>query len=59
MENIKILKKTLISVGYIISGSIALLAMLLPIKKRYWGIIKISEGIGGLAGLFNISYDAY
>lgn len=58
-ENIKILKKTLISVGYIISGSIALLAMLLPIKKRYWGIIKISEGIGGLAGLFNISYDAY
>ena len=57
--NIKLLKKTFISVAYIISGLFALLALLLPIKTRFWGIIKISEGIGGLAGLFNIRYDGY
>ncbi len=58
-ESIMLLKKTFISVAYIILGLIALPALLLPIKIRFWGILTVSEGIGGLAGIFNIRYDGY
>ena len=51
----KIVKKIGVSFAYIIAGIPALLMLLSPIKKNYWGVIKLSEGFGGLAGLFNIS----
>ena len=54
-----LVKKVLVSVAYFISGSIALLILPFPIKSKYWGVVKISEGIGGFAGLLNLQLHAY
>ena len=54
-----IFRKILGSFFYIISGIIALIMLLFPITEKYWGIIKLSEGIGGLAGLFNFKCYEY
>jgi len=58
-EYFAILKKILISCAYIFSGICALIILPLPIRKKYWGIFTISEGIGGIVGLFNILYKEY
>lgn len=55
---LKIIKKLGASVMYIIAGIPGLLMLLSP-KRNYWGIIKLSEGIGGLAGLFSIRLGEY
>jgi hypothetical protein len=31
----------------------------MPVRKKYWGIFTISEGVGGIVGLFNILYNEY
>lgn len=54
-----ILRKTMGSFFYIISGIAALVMLPFPVTKKYWGLIKLSEGIGGLAGLFNLKYNEY
>ncbi len=54
-----LLKKSLISIVYFIAGLLALSAILFPVKWKYWGIIKISESLGGFAGLFNFKYHEY
>jgi hypothetical protein len=54
-----IFRKTLGSFFYIVSGIFALIMLMFPVTKKYWGLIKISEGIGGLAGLFNLKYYEY
>jgi succinoglycan biosynthesis protein ExoM len=54
-----LLKKVLVNVAYFITGSIALLIVPFPIKKKYWGVVKISESIGGFAGLLNLQLHAY
>lgn len=54
-----LLKKTIISIGYFFTGCMALVLIPFPIKWKYWGIIKISECIGGFAGLFGISFSEY
>lgn len=56
---LQILKKILISLIYIITGICATIILIFPIKKKYWGIFKISEGFGGLAGFFSILYNEY
>jgi succinoglycan biosynthesis protein ExoM len=53
------LKKILVSALFIILGIFALILVIIPVKKRYWGILKLSEGIGGLSGLLSIKYDEY
>jgi len=55
----KILQKTLINMAYILIGICALIVLPLPIKKKYWGILKITEGVGGLTGFFNTLYQEY
>ncbi|MFP4489120.1 MAG: glycosyltransferase family 2 protein [Bacteroidales bacterium] len=55
----KMVYKFMVSVFYILSGSAGLLMVPLPIKQRYWGILTISEGIGGLTGLFNYRPEGY
>jgi succinoglycan biosynthesis protein ExoM len=54
-----LLKKTAISIIYIISGFCSIPIILLPIKRKYWGLLKLSEGIGSIAGLFSIKYYEY
>jgi len=58
-EYMKIFKKIVVSVIYIIAGLLTSFIALLPFKKRYWGILKLSEGIGGINGLFNLFYLEY
>lgn len=55
----KMLYKFMVSVFYILSGSVGLVMVPLPIKSRYWGVLTISEGIGGLTGLFNYRPEGY
>ena len=54
-----LLRKVLVSVAYFISGSVALLIILFPFKRKYWGVVKISESIGGIAGLLNLQLHEY
>jgi hypothetical protein len=58
-EYLKIIKKIFISVIYILGGILALIITPIPVKKRYWGILKLSEGVGGLTGLFDMLYYEY
>ena len=55
----KILKKILISLVNIIIGFCALVLTPFPFKKRYWGLLKIAEGSGGIAGFLSIRYEEY
>lgn len=52
-------KKCLISLIYFIIGGAALIFTFFPIKRKYWGALKVAEGIGGIAGLVNIRKTAY
>jgi len=54
----KLLKKLVISIFYLASGIIGLI-ILFPFKERYWGILKMSEGVGAIAGLMSIRYKEY
>jgi cellulose synthase/poly-beta-1,6-N-acetylglucosamine synthase-like glycosyltransferase len=58
-EYLRLFKKSVVSLFYIISGICALVMLPFPVIKKYWGIIKISEGIGGMAGLANYKYFEY
>lgn len=55
----KIVNKIIVSFVYILIGLASIPLIILPIKSRYWGIIKISDAIGALAGLFNFQYREY
>ena len=54
-----LLKKTIVSVFYFIVGLLAVAIIPLPVRCKYWGIIKLSESLGGFAGLFGIRYHEY
>ncbi|MDD3319932.1 MAG: glycosyltransferase family 2 protein [Paludibacter sp.] len=58
-QSLKLVKKTIVSLIYILIGFLGIIFMLLPIKKRYWGILKLSEGLGGISGLGNKIYSEY
>ncbi len=54
-----LLKKTLINIAYFLSGGVALVIIPFPFRWKYWGILKISESIGGFAGLFGFQFNEY
>ncbi len=58
-DYLRIANKILISFLYILAGLLTSIFVLFPIKFRYWGILKLSDGIGALAGLLNIQYNEY
>lgn len=58
-KHIQLLKKMIVSIIYIITGSLATILVFIPIRKKYWGILKFSEGIGGFSGFSNILYEEY
>jgi len=55
----RIIKKTIYSGAYFLIGITALPAFLFPFRWKYWGILKMSEAIGGFAGLFSILFHEY
>lgn len=58
-EYLKLCKKVCFSFIYLIVGILSALLILIPIRNRYWGIMKISEALGSHASLFNMTYVAY
>jgi glycosyltransferase involved in cell wall biosynthesis len=54
-----LLKKIVFSVVYLITGILSCLVLLFPLRWKYWGILKVSESIGGFAGLFSILFQEY
>jgi succinoglycan biosynthesis protein ExoM len=58
-EYFLLVKKTFVSGAYLLIGGMALLILPFPFLSRYWGILKISEAIGGFAGLFSIHFNEY
>jgi glycosyltransferase involved in cell wall biosynthesis len=58
-EKAKIVRKFVVSILYILIGTVAAVFTFFPIRKRYWGVLKISEGFGGVAGILTIRYAAY
>ncbi|MCG2459689.1 glycosyltransferase [Flavobacteriaceae bacterium F89] len=55
----KIIKKFFISLIYILFGFVFLLFLLFNFKYRYYGLLKMAEGIGGLTGFLNIQFHEY
>lgn len=55
----QLLKKTIVSVIYLVTGILSCLILLFPVRWKYWGILKVSESIGGFAGLFSILFQEY
>lgn len=47
-------KKLFVSVLYVLFGIAGCLLLFLPIKKRFWGVLKLTEGIGGIIGLQHV-----
>jgi glycosyltransferase involved in cell wall biosynthesis len=58
-DYLRIANKVLISFLYIFAGTLSTIMVLFPTKYKYWGVLKVSDGIGALAGLFNIHYREY
>lgn len=58
-EYFKISKKIMVSILYLVTGTIATLAIFTKLKNKYWGILKMAEGMGGLMGVLNITYKEY
>ena len=58
-QYLNLLKKIIVSFIYVIIGFCALTLMLTPIKLKYWGILKLYEGLGGLSGLVGSLYNEY
>lgn len=54
-----ILKKSIISLAYIILGILLIPLLLLKSKFKYTGLVKIAEGLGGISGLINLRYREY
>ena len=54
-----IFKKISVSIIYFLGGGVALVAIPFPVKWKYWGVLKISESIGGFAGLLGIHFHEY
>ena len=55
----KLIKKILISLYYILAGIFKTVFSLIQGRNRYWGLLKLSEGFGSIAGLFMIKYEEY
>ena len=58
-DYLRIANKVLISLLYIFVGLLSSIFVLFPIKFKYWGVLKLSDGVGALAGLLNIHYKEY
>ena len=55
----QLVKKMVLSFLYLLIGAAGTLLMLFPTKLKYWGVLKVAEGYGGMAGLVNVKYHEY
>ncbi len=54
-----LMKKFCVSVLYILMGILGLVFLPFRINNKYFGVLKIAEGLGGFAGLFSFKYNEY
>lgn len=55
---LQLIKKWCISLIYICSGIVLLPLSVFPFKKRYAGVLRLTEGIGGILGVYH-TYKEY
>ncbi|MBN9350479.1 MAG: glycosyltransferase [Chitinophagaceae bacterium] len=55
----KVFKKMVVSFTNILMGLAASVLLIFPGKFRYWGLLKIVEGTGGIMGIFKKSFKEY
>jgi succinoglycan biosynthesis protein ExoM len=58
-EYFKLFGKVIISLLYVFLGVGAFILLPFPFQRRYWGPLKLSEGLGGIAGFLSIRYNEY
>ena len=58
-NRVKIIKKVMVSFFYLFIGFFALILVPFKFRKRYWGLLKFSEGLGGITGFLSLRYKAY
>ena len=58
-QHAQLVKKAIVSLAYLFMGIPGLFLLPFKGKNKYWGILKVSEGWGGLAGLFSVKYHEY
>ncbi len=58
-EILRLVKKVIVSLIYLLVGTLSMPLIFFPIKNRYWGLLKICNSFGGFAGLFNKRYKEY
>lgn len=51
--------KMLVSMYYVLLGLLCCPVVILPVPNRYWGIIRLIDGVGGIAGVLNLQYSEY
>lgn len=56
---LQLIKKIFLSFLYLLIGAAGTLLMLFPTKLKYWGVLKVAEGYGGMAGVVNVKYHEY
>jgi len=54
-----LIRKFFVSILYIFIGLITSVLVIVPFRKRYWGILKLVNGVGGITGLGNLLYNEY
>jgi succinoglycan biosynthesis protein ExoM len=54
-----LIRKVLVSFFYIFIGALTSIFSLFNFKSKYFGILKLAEGIGGLGGIFKLLYKEY
>lgn len=58
-NRLKMARKIAVSLIYIVAGFFGLILIFFPITKRYKGLLKLSEGLGGIAGFLSLRYNEY
>jgi glycosyltransferase involved in cell wall biosynthesis len=58
-EYLKVTKKIAVSLIYVLAALPSLLLLVSSSEKKYWGVLKLSEGVGGFTGLFRLRYGEY
>lgn len=58
-DYMKVVKKVAVSFVYILAALPSLLLLASSSENKYWGLLKLSEGVGGFTGLFRLRYGEY
>jgi GT2 family glycosyltransferase len=58
-DHYQIIRKFFIGLAHLFVGLIGSILFMIPVKKRLYGLLKLCEGFGTMAGFFNYRLDEY